>query len=325
MKNTPSNNKQQNNSAKFTFFYLISLISLTFIVLSVGNIIFQIINKHVVDIINTYSGTYSASSLKFAIASLIIATPIYYLSVNQINKNLSKGKLAIDNGARRWLTYLILFVSSVVAIGWLIAILYSFLDGDLTIKFTLKTITALGLASIVASYYFFDIKREKIKSKHSNTIKYYFYATLAFIIITFVSGLFFVESPKQTRQRKLDNLTLEKFNRITNAINNFYTDNDRLPNNLQELTKDIEYLTNIDVRNAENSEIIEYKILEEKKYAICATFHLSNIEINSSNYNYFEKEWQHKAGYKCFSRKTKDLLVIPSIREREEIREVSLP
>ena len=297
---------RSNNSAKFTFFYLISLISLIFVALSVGNIIFQIINKYVVDVIHTYSGTYSTSAIKFAISSLIIGAPIYYLSVKQINKNLLAGKLSIDNGIRRWLTYLILLVSSVVAIGWLIAILYSLLDGDLTLKFALKTLTALSIASIVASYYFLDIRREKIKKEYNKTIKYYFYATLALIVITLLLGLFFVESPKETRQRKLDNLILEKFNKIDGALNNYYIDNNKLPKNLEVLANDITYLIDDDIRYIKNDNIIEYKVLEEKKYSLCTEFNFSNIKINDSNYNYLKEQWPHETGYQCLSKKVRD-------------------
>jgi len=295
---------KQTNSAKFTFFYLISLISLIFVVISTGNIIFQLINKYVVDIIHTYSGEYSTSSLKFAISSLIIGAPIYYLSVRQINKNLLAGKLPIDSGIRRWLTYLILLASSVTAIGWLIAILYSFLDGDLTLKFALKTLTALTLAGIVAGYYFFDIRREKIKDKHNKTIKYYFYATLSLIIAALILGLFFVESPKETRQRKLDNLILEKFDNIEYALDEYYLENQKLPDNLETLKKSANYpVDDYDIRYGEEENLIEYKIISEEEYALCAKFNLSNERTGNIDYGYRDKEWPHASGYQCLSNK----------------------
>ena len=309
---------QSTNSAKFTFFYLISLISLIFLSISTGNIIFQMINKYVVDVIYTYSGEYSASSLKFAIASLIISAPIYYLSVKQINNNLFSGKLPHNHGIRRWLTYLILLISSIIAIGWLIAILYSFLDGDLTLKFALKTLTALSLSSIVASYYFFDIRHEEIKNdKHEKIIKNYFYSTSTLIIIILISGFIFAESPKETRKRKMDNLILEKFDNIDYALNDYYIDNNKLPENLNILTKDMLYLIDDDIQYIQSDKIIEYKILADKQYSLCAEFNFDNINTNNQDYSYFENDWPHKAGYQCLSKKVrdKDGATLPPIRE----------
>lgn len=297
--------KSSSNSAKYTFLYLLSLFSLISVTLSIGNIIFQLINKHVVDIIHTYSGNYSSSAVKFAISSLIIATPIYYLCVGQINKNLSTGELSRTSQIRRWLTYFILLVSSFVAIGWLIAIIYSFLDGDLTLKFGLKTLASLSIAGIVGGYYFYDIKRSKIDDKNE-IIKYYFYSTLAIIVITFFAGLFFVESPKETRQRKLDNLILEKFSKIDGALNNYYIDKEKLPKTLEELASDVTYLVDDDIRYVENNNIIEYKVIEDKKYSLCANFYFSNINVKDRDYDYFGEFWPHNAGNECLTKNVVD-------------------
>jgi len=151
----------QNNTAKFTFLYLLSLIALGFFAISAGNIVFQIINKNITDIVESYNMRYSIQALRFAISALIVATPIYFVTVWQINKNLAKGLLDKDSGIRKWLTYLIILISSVVIIGDLIAVINSFLNGELTTKFALKTLTILVIAGVTFSYYLYDIKREE--------------------------------------------------------------------------------------------------------------------------------------------------------------------
>ena len=67
-----------NNGAKFAFFYLLSLVALIFMALSTGMIVFQIINKNLVDIINQYQGRFSDDALKFAISALIIPLPVIF-------------------------------------------------------------------------------------------------------------------------------------------------------------------------------------------------------------------------------------------------------
>ena len=109
---------QKNNAAKFAFFYMLSLVALLFMALSVGMIIFQIINKNIIDIINEYRGRFSPGQLKFAISALIISTPIYYFITRQIQKNLFAGSLDKDSQIRKWLTYFILLVTSNFPVCW---------------------------------------------------------------------------------------------------------------------------------------------------------------------------------------------------------------
>ena len=130
-------NQNTNNSPKYAFFYMLSLVALAFMAVSVGIIIFQIINKNIPDAVSSFRSCYNSGALKFAISAIIISAPIYYVLASQINKNLFTGKLSAESGIRKWLSYFILFVSSVVVIGYLIALIYSFLDGELTIKFIL--------------------------------------------------------------------------------------------------------------------------------------------------------------------------------------------
>ncbi len=78
----------ESNSPKYAFFYLLSLVSLGFMAVSVGMIIFQIINKNIPDLLASAAVCYEAEALRFAIASIVISAPIYYISSFQINKSL---------------------------------------------------------------------------------------------------------------------------------------------------------------------------------------------------------------------------------------------
>ena len=153
---------EKNNAAKYAFFYMLSLVALIFMALSAGIIVFQIINKNIVDALENFRGSYNSGALKFAISAIIIAAPIYYLTAFQINKNLFSGKLSKDSGIRKWLTYFILLVSTIVMLGFLVAVVYNFLDGELTTKFILKALTAIIIAAAIFTYYFYDIRRENV-------------------------------------------------------------------------------------------------------------------------------------------------------------------
>ena len=139
--------KTNNHSARFAFLYMLSLVALVLTSLSTGMVIFQIINKYIPDPIGRFGEDFSSDVLRFAIAALIVAAPLFFLTSRQIYKNLFKGVLAKDAGVRKWLTYLILLVSSLIILGWFIGLINNYLGGELTIKFILKAITAMGISA----------------------------------------------------------------------------------------------------------------------------------------------------------------------------------
>lgn len=296
----------QNNAAKYAFFYMLSLVALIFMALSSGMIIFQIINKNIIDIIDQYRGRYSPELLKFAISALIISAPIYYITVRQIFKSLASGALEKNSGIRKWLTYFILFISSVVMLGWLIGTINSFLGGDLTSKFILKSITSIGIAAIIFTFYFYDIRREEVDNKKNNIIRIYLYGSIALVMAVFVASLFFVESPRETRDRKYDNAVLEKFERIDGAINTYYYDNSKLPENLEILIGEFTYIRSEDLNNPVNKESFGYRIVDDNTYELCSIFRTSNKNDDIIRYNIYKDRWPHDIGEQCLSQKVRD-------------------
>ncbi len=297
--------KHQNNAAKFAFFYMLSLVALIFMALSSGMIIFQIINKNIIDALEQFRGRYSPDQLKFAISALVISAPIFYVTARQIYKNLFSGVLRHDSGVRKWLTYLILFASSVVMLGWLIAVVNSFLDGELTMKFVLKAITAIGIAAGIFTFYLYDIRREEVADKKDKMIGIYFYGSLAVVIAVFIASLFFVESPTETRNRKLDNTILASFENINGAIETYYNDNNQIPASLDEIKAEFSYITQSDLEDPMTRKEFEYKAGGGDTYELCAIFRTSNKEDEDNRDNLYNERWPHDAGEQCLKQKVR--------------------
>ncbi|MDD4358257.1 MAG: DUF5671 domain-containing protein [Candidatus Pacebacteria bacterium] len=277
------------NSAKFAFYYMLSLVTLIIISLSFGNILFEMINKFFPDIAKTIY-YYSDSPIKGAISGILIATPIFYFVMNKIYKSLKSGELKKDSSVRRWLTYFILFVSSVVVIGSLIAILNNFLDGALTVNSVLKILTVLFIAALIFGFYFYDIKRGDFKDYKINAI--FFYISLALISAAFISSFFLIDSPQESRNRKLDDKILSDFNTIKFAIDNYYNENEKLPQNLNDVESKI-------IKPYNGSLDYEYEITGDKKYKLCAEFMSSNLEKIKT---YSDNNWKHDKGYQCIEK-----------------------
>ena len=298
---------EKNSSAKFSFYYLLSLVALLFTSISVGIVIFQTINKYVTDVLNQYSGTFSQDALKFAISALIIAAPIFFVTTRLIYKSLVNGNLNKDSAVRRWLTYFVLLVSAVVMIVWLITTINSYLNGELTLKAILKTITVLAIAASIFSYYLYDIKREVVTDKKDKIVLSYFYATLVVVIGVFIWSLFIVESPTATRNRIMDNNVLNNFDTINNAINDYYYKYKKLPDDLEMLKDTQAYLTNSNLQDPATKVRFDYKIKSGNEYELCATFKASNKNQTDMSYVYLKDRWPHDAGYQCLSQKVTDI------------------
>lgn len=293
----------QNNAAKFAFFYVLSLVALTFTAVSIGMIIFQIINKKIVDALEIYGSGYSPEALKFAISALVISAPIYFITVWLINKNLLSGALLRESDIRKWLTYFILLVSAVVMIGWFIGVINTFLNGELTLKFALKALTSIAIAATIFSYYFYDIKREEVLGAGNKVVSAYFYAALALAAVVLISSFFIVESPKEARARRHDEMVLNNFSSIDGALNNFYLKEGKLPDTLSELMESEKFVTADIIKDPLSSKEFEYQKLSDKTFSLCADFMTSNREKDDASiYDYYRQEWPHDAGNQCLEK-----------------------
>jgi len=294
----------RNDSAKYAFFYVLSLVALVFMSVSVGIIFFQLINKVIIDLINDYSSSYNDGSMKFAISAIIISAPIYFFTSKQIYQSLRKGHLDEEAGVRKWLTYLIILVAIIVMIVWLIITISGFLNGELTTRSILKAIVALLISGITFSFYLYDIKREHIKDKKDKVIQIYFYGALIIVIAAFITAIFTADSPTETRNKKLDDRIINSYYQIDSALNSYYTENDKLPETLDELKDDSRYFIEEGLINPITNEPYEYKVLGDDKYELCTTFSSSNRD--NIRYEYgpsMDTMWVHDSGYQCLSQK----------------------
>jgi len=285
------------NSPKFAFYYLLALVALAFVAIATGQIIFQFINQNLPDIFGQYGTDFSSDVLKFAISAILIAAPIFYVISNLIYKSLFKGTLEKDSGIRRWLTYFILLVSAVVIIVFLIVTINNFLNGEWTTKFLLKMLTIIGIATIIFSFYLYDIRRGELIAKKDRVVRIYFFATLALIIAAFISSLFIVESPAAARNRRIDERIINNFYNIESAINTYYNTNQKLPASFEELKK--EPMATDSLIDPSTREMFGYKVVSSTAYQLCANFRTDNKNSKDVAFQYMDETKRHLQGLEC--------------------------
>lgn len=297
----------KSNAAKFVFFYLLELVSLGFMTVSFGIILFQIINKNIVDAVTGYSGTYNDGALKFAISAILVSSPIFYVIGSFIQKSLFTGELKKDSGIRRWLTYLILFVSFLIFVGWLIAFVYNYLNGEVTMKFILKTLSVLIIAATVFGFYLYDIRRQAVENVKDKVLKIFFIATLAAVVIVFVASFFVVETPSSARDRRLDEQVINNFYTIDSCVDQYNREKGKMPADFSAMKDDCSYLTEDLLKDPQTGVAYTYSVKGTTTYEICANFRTSNVgKDNGASINYPVmggiNSSSHKSGQQCLKR-----------------------
>ena len=146
-------------AAREAFLYLVSFITLYITAFSFGALIFSFIDLWFPDPLR-----FGAGVPRTAIASLIVAFPIFLVITRTLHRAAARDPERKDSRVKKWLTYLTLVIAAGVLIGDLITVLSSLLGGELTLRFFLKALTVFGVAGSIFGYYLSDLQKEEKES-----------------------------------------------------------------------------------------------------------------------------------------------------------------
>jgi len=135
-------------------FILLAIVIGAFITLS-----FTLINRalpELQELQNNALPMATASAMHRSIASMAIAMPLYLFALSWWLKRFAGGLGRSESPLTKRLTYLVLLVAAVVIVCDLIAVVYSLLQGEMTMRFLLKVMVILGVAGIVFGFYLFE-------------------------------------------------------------------------------------------------------------------------------------------------------------------------
>ena len=146
-------------SARDAFWYLLSFGTLATWTCGLGSLFFTLINLHFPDPMAPRQFIAPDAEISGAIASLIVAYPLYLLTMRLLIRGVQAQPEKLESGVRKWLTYIALLVASATVIVDLVTFLSYFLRGELTARFALKVTTVLVVAGGVFSYYLLWLER----------------------------------------------------------------------------------------------------------------------------------------------------------------------
>lgn len=303
-------------TAKDVFYHLLAIVTLYVSVISFIALLFQYINNIFPDKIDFYF-TASYEIIRVAVSAVIVVWPIYIFMSWLLEKDIFKNPEKRQVGVRKWLFYLTLFISAVTIIIDLIRLIYSFLSGELTIKFLLKILAVLITATGVFGFYLWDLNRIDFKkTKIPNQLAW----IVSFVIlITIVAGFFIIGTPYYARAKKFDERRISDLQTIQNEIITYWQQKNTLPSKLDDLKNTISGFA--PPADPETLTPYEYSIINPLAFILCSDFQTADDEKTRSNLYYYgpyPDNWKHEKGKKCFQRsidpqlyKRKDLIQYP--------------
>jgi len=195
------------------------------------------------------------------------------------------------------------------AAGDLIAVLNSFLGGELSMRFFLKILAVLLVAGGVFGYYLYDLRRTAQGSKKVRG-SLVFLAGL-FVLAALVTGFVVMGSPFTQRAYRLDEQRIGDLSNIQWQVVNYWQSKEVLPSELVALEDDLRgFQLPVDpVTGA----LYRYQITGSLSFELCSTFDQeSRKELKGRGeypvYDEFSSvfpegsTWEHESGDVCFER-----------------------
>lgn len=327
----PKLNSESRFSVGYFFLSLGVLISLITSVISFLNLVFETLNKRFPDVLNAnyqygYS-TWEYESLRMAFATLIIFFPVYVV-VSRFWRKMGEGT---DIGRwndiiKKWLMYIVLFLSSLLVIIDLVTLVNYFVSGEITTRFVLKVVAVLVTAGLVGVYYISILRnRDVLPAKFG-----WLWSSVALLLVAgaVVWSFMVMGSPMEQRQLRLDERRVQDLQSIQGQVIQYWQQKEVLPDTLDKLKDPTSYYSLPVPPEFEKGEKYEYNVVAEKPltFELCATFAAPMPKGwqeygNARPYPMFEggyggdmamsypypgggmnESWDHEAGRTCFER-----------------------
>lgn len=290
--------------AREAFLHLLSFAGLYTFVISLVILFFQYINRALPDAIErTYYANADFSGIRMSMAAVIVSFPLLVWMSRLIYREISEHPQKAWSGIRRWLTYITLFVAATSLMVDVITLVFSLLEGELSLRFLLKVFTVFLFAGGTFTYYFMSLKSEVSAMRGLN--KVFLSLSSALVLVAVVWGIVIVGSPAAGRQQRFDELRLEDLRSIQSEIFSIIYD-DKSPKPVTETPRPVKPLPSTledvqaqalyqrpNIVDPETGEPYEYTTSGNSSFTLCASF---NFEV-AERYEVF---WNHPAGRHCF-------------------------
>jgi hypothetical protein len=149
-------------SARDAFLYLVMFSSLYYGSWNLGSLLFSFIDRAFPDAASGGpAGYWTLEGQRWSTAAVIIAFPVFFFLARYISLQIRMNPFKRLSPARRWLTYLTLFVATASLLGDMTTLIFNLLGGDLTVRFLLKVLVVAAIAGSAFAFYLLDLRKEE--------------------------------------------------------------------------------------------------------------------------------------------------------------------
>ncbi|MFH1401851.1 MAG: DUF5671 domain-containing protein [Parcubacteria group bacterium] len=291
------------SAPKNVFLHLLNIVTFYLSVINFITLYLQYIDFIFPDPLNFfYTGITGAVRMSTSI--LVVAVPVYILTSWLLGRDLKKNPERRESKLRKWLLYFTLFVSAITIIIDLIMLVNSFLSGELTVRFLLKVLVVLLVATAVFGYYVWDLRRKDQET--SKKPKKLAFAMSFTVLASVILGFFIIGTPATQRDRRFDDQRASDLSILQDQIVNFWMQKQVLPQDLSALEDSISGF--IVPKDPETKLPYEYDVISSLSFELCATFKTASSAQNSAKERFlpygdpYSQNWSHEKGRICFTR-----------------------
>ncbi len=135
-----------------------------------------------------------------------------------------------------------------------------------------------------------------------------------------VAGLFAVGSPATARKFKADQERRNRLSQLHYVLASHVRTEGSLPGSLEDVDEDVLQRAGygFDARkDPESGEFFEYRRASDRRYEVCANFHLSSDDRRAEDYGPYPGDVTHEPGRNCYNRTvtTQDVESAPEFYE----------
>lgn len=262
-------------ASRDAFLYALMFLTLG---LTAGHLIlllFAMIDLWVPEIGQTaYRGLGAERQIRWAIAVLVLATPLYLWLMRLSDRQDEGGQ---DRSVlRKWLTYLALLISAMILLGDSAYVIYRLLAGDATLEFLLKSLTMGVVAAATFAFYLRDAEW----AQGRGSVRWFGVGVAAVVTLSLAAGFWSIGGPGQARRDRVDMMRLQDMRDLADALRCDRTNGNSGPlpetltlDSLTGYCPGWSHLTGEDLVDPLSGAPYTYHRLSESRFEICTSFY----------------------------------------------------
>lgn len=220
-------------SAREAFLYIVYFGLLGALASYLGGLAFGFVDVTFADSLFSVTNNRRADGLRWSVAVLLVGSPIFYVLGSFLAKQRRAEPERRASRVRAWLTYIAMIFAAMALIGDFIAVVYTFLSGEIGLRFALKAAVVAIIAGAVLITNLRDAERATSATDWISRAIAIFMAVVTAVLIVWAFSM--IRSPGAARAKIADEQRIDDLKTIAHQIDCFYTEAGAAPTSLAEL------------------------------------------------------------------------------------------